>query len=147
MESTSPVEESKRELDKDVHGLARLGVKLMDSTEGGIVVTNGAESPLVSEAKEKHDLDPIFVDLNENVHKQRVIDFEQGGDVVLRYQRRLCIPRVDGVQERILEEAHSSRYFIHPGSTNMYQDLREVYWWDGMKKNIVEIIAKFPNFQ
>ena len=41
MGSTAHVEEEKRELAKDVHRLARLGVKLLDSTEG-IVVTNGA---------------------------------------------------------------------------------------------------------
>ena len=41
MGSTAHVEEKKRELAKDVHRLARLGVKLLDSTEG-IVVTNGA---------------------------------------------------------------------------------------------------------
>ena len=45
MGSTSHVEEEKRELAKDLHRLARLGVRLMDSTEGGIVVTNGASHP------------------------------------------------------------------------------------------------------
>ena len=44
MGSTSHVEEKKRELAKDVHMLTRLGVRLIDSREGGIVVTNGAES-------------------------------------------------------------------------------------------------------
>ncbi|WMV49184.1 hypothetical protein MTR67_042569 [Solanum verrucosum] len=54
---------------------------------------------------------------------------------------------VDGLQEKIMEEAHSSRYSIHPGSTKMYRDLREVYWWNGMKKGIVEFVAKCPNYQ
>ncbi|WMV13728.1 hypothetical protein MTR67_007113 [Solanum verrucosum] len=62
--------------------------------------------------------------------------FEQGGDGVLRYQGRLCVPKVDELQERIMEEAHRSRYSIHPGSTNMYRDLREVYWWSTMKRCI-----------
>lgn len=62
MESTSHVEEDKKKLDKDVHRLARLGVKLMDSTEGGMVVTNGTESSLVSEVKKKQDQDLILLD-------------------------------------------------------------------------------------
>ncbi|WMV08499.1 hypothetical protein MTR67_001884 [Solanum verrucosum] len=41
--STAHVEEEKRELTKDVHRLARLGVQLMDSNEGGIVVMNGTK--------------------------------------------------------------------------------------------------------
>ena len=48
----------------------------MDSTEGGIVMTNGADSSLVSEVKEKHDQDPIFLDLKMNVHKQTILAFE-----------------------------------------------------------------------
>ena len=45
MRITSHFEEDKMELAKDVHKLARLGVQLIDSTEGGIVVTNGASHP------------------------------------------------------------------------------------------------------
>ena len=41
--STYYVEEQKRELAKDVHRLARLEVRLMDSTEGGLVVINEVE--------------------------------------------------------------------------------------------------------
>ena len=51
--SITHVEEEKRELSKDIHRISIMGVKLMDSIEGGIVVTNGAESSLVSEVKEK----------------------------------------------------------------------------------------------
>ena len=75
--------------------------------------------------KEKQDQDHLLASKT-NVHKQRVLTFEQGRDDVLKYQGRLCVPRVDELQERIMEENHSSRYFIHPGSKNMYRDLREV---------------------
>jgi len=39
-----------------------------------------------------------------------------GEDEVLRMQGRICVPTVDGLCELILEEAHSSRYSIHPGA-------------------------------
>jgi len=147
MGSTAHIEEGRRELAKDVHRLACLGVRFTDSAEGGIAVTSKAESSLMSEVKEKQDQDPILLELKANVQKQRVLAFEQGGDGVLRYQGRLCVPMVDGLQEKIMEEAHSSRYSIHPGSTKMYRDLREVYWWNGMKKGITEFVAKCPNCQ
>ncbi|TMX01947.1 hypothetical protein EJD97_023034 [Solanum chilense] len=76
--------------------------------------------------KEKQDQDSILFDLKASVHSQRVLAFGQGGDGVLKYQGRLCIPKVDGHQEGILEEAHSSIYSVHPVSTNMYRDLIEV---------------------
>ena len=46
MSSTAHVEDEKGDLDEDLQKLARLGVRLMVSTEGGIVVTNGADHPL-----------------------------------------------------------------------------------------------------
>ncbi|WMV25977.1 hypothetical protein MTR67_019362 [Solanum verrucosum] len=33
------------------------------------------------------------------------------------------------------------------GDTKMYSDLKEVYWWNGMKKDIVGFVAKCPNSQ
>ena len=44
-------------------------------------------------------------------------------------------------------EAHGSKYFIHQGSTKMYHYLKQIYWWDGMKKDIVEYVAKCSNCQ
>ncbi|XP_076914246.1 uncharacterized protein LOC143573190 [Bidens hawaiensis] len=39
-------------------------------------------------------------------------------------------------------EAHKSRYYVHPGSDKMYQDLRELYWWPGMKEEIANYVEK-----
>ena len=66
---------------------------------------------------------------------------------MLRYQGRLCVPDVEGLRDQILKEARRSLYLIHPGSTKMYHDLREIYWWEGLKRDIAEFVAKFPNCQ
>ena len=73
--------------------------------------------------------------------------FEQGGDGILRYQGRLCVPRMDELQERNTEEAHSYRYYIHLVSTKMYCDLRDVYWWNSLKKGIDEFGVKRSSCQ
>ena len=64
----------------------------------------------------------------------------------MRYQGRLCVHNIDCLRNRI-EEAHESRYSIHLGSTKMYHDLRDVYWWEALNKDIAEFVAKCPNFQ
>ena len=33
------------------------------------------------------------------------------------------------------------------GSTKMYHDLREIYWWEGLKRDIAEFVSKCPNRQ
>ena len=69
-----------------------------------------------------------------------------GGMVFLGTKRDLCT-RYRGLRNRIREETHSSRYSIRLGSTKMYRDLREIYWWDVLKRDIVGFVAKCPNFQ
>ncbi|WMV37248.1 hypothetical protein MTR67_030633, partial [Solanum verrucosum] len=71
----------------------------------------------------------------------------QGEDGVLRHQGRTCVSDVDGLRETILEEAHGSRYSIHQGDTKMYRDLCEIYWWNGMKRDIEKFVARCSNCQ
>ena len=147
MGSVSHVVEGKKELARDVHRLARLGVRLFDSAEGSIGVQSSSESSLVSEVKEKQYLDASLVRLKESVKDQKVEVFSQGGDGVLRLQGRLCDPNVDDLRQRIMAETHGVRYSIHPGATKMYRDLREIYWWSGMKKDIAAFVAKCATCQ
>ncbi|WMV50609.1 hypothetical protein MTR67_043994, partial [Solanum verrucosum] len=64
------------------------------------------------------------------------------GDGVLRYQGQFCVLNVDELRQQILLEDHNSSYSIHLGATKIYRDLWEVYWWNGMKKDIAEFVAK-----
>ncbi|XP_076932647.1 uncharacterized protein LOC143598275 [Bidens hawaiensis] len=41
-----------------------------------------------------------------------------------------------------MDEAHKSRYSIHLSADKMYADLRSVYWWPGMKKDISLYVSK-----
>jgi hypothetical protein len=40
-----------------------------------------------------------------------------------------------------VREAHESAYSIHPGSTKMYLDLKQKYWWVRMKRDVAEYVA------
>ncbi|GKC39923.1 putative reverse transcriptase domain-containing protein [Tanacetum coccineum] len=41
-----------------------------------------------------------------------------------------------------MHEAHATNYYVQPGSDKMYYDLRDLYWWPGMKKDIVMYVSK-----
>ncbi|GJW50754.1 putative reverse transcriptase domain-containing protein [Tanacetum coccineum] len=42
----------------------------------------------------------------------------------------------------IMNEAYKSKYSVHPGADKMYYDLRDRYWWPGMKKDIAVYVSK-----
>ena len=67
MRSVSHVEKSKKDLVKYVHRLARLGVRLEDSPNGGFMVHHNSESSLVVEVKSKQHLDQPLMELKESV--------------------------------------------------------------------------------
>ncbi|KAL4016622.1 hypothetical protein IC575_024274 [Cucumis melo] len=58
------------------------------------------------------------------------------------FERRLCVPSDSAVKTELLSEAHSSPFSMHPGSTKMYQDLKRVYWWRNMKREVAEFVSK-----
>ena len=65
--SVSHVDEFKTNLVRDGHMLARLGVRIEDSLNGGIVVYHNSESSLVVKVKSKKHLDPLLMELKELV--------------------------------------------------------------------------------
>jgi hypothetical protein len=52
------------------------------------------------------------------------------------FKNRICVLEIDSLCETILKEAHDLFYSIHPGSTKMYQDMKQKYWWYGLKKDV-----------
>ncbi|GKA95618.1 putative nucleotidyltransferase, ribonuclease H [Tanacetum coccineum] len=50
------------------------------------------------------------------------------------------VPLKGEVRTLIMDEAHKSKYYVHPGADKMYYDLRDRYWWPGMKKDIAEYV-------
>nr|GEX01603.1 reverse transcriptase domain-containing protein [Tanacetum cinerariifolium] len=57
-------------------------------------------------------------------------------------ENRRWLPLFGNLRDLIMHESHKSKYFIHPGSDKMYQDLKKLYWWPNMKEIIVEYVDK-----
>jgi len=51
-------------------------------------------------------------------------------------------PQREELRNQLLTEAHITPYSIHPGATKMYKDLKEGFWWSGMKKDVANYVAK-----
>jgi hypothetical protein len=51
------------------------------------------------------------------------------------------------LKKKILDEAHMSRYSIHPGSTKMYHDLWQQFWWTRMKREAARYVLESDTCQ
>ncbi|GKA73319.1 putative reverse transcriptase domain-containing protein [Tanacetum coccineum] len=52
------------------------------------------------------------------------------------------VPLKGEVGTLIMDEAYKSKYSVQLGADKMYYDLRDRYWWSGMKKDISEYVSK-----
>ncbi|GJW71328.1 putative reverse transcriptase domain-containing protein [Tanacetum coccineum] len=64
---------------------------------------------------------------------------EDGG---LYFMDRIWVPLIGCVRTLIMDESHAMRYPINPGANKKYHDLRDMYWWPGMKKYIATYVSK-----
>ena len=69
-------------------------------------------------------------------------EFEVGREGWLQKQGRLVVPDIDGLRDEVLRECHHSKLTIHPGGNKMYQDMKGIYYWEGMKRDIGKFISK-----
>lgn len=46
-----------------------------------------------------------------------------------------------------MDKVHNSCYSIHPNWTKMYHDIKKIYLWHEMKKEVAELVEQCPNFQ
>ncbi|GKA76043.1 putative reverse transcriptase domain-containing protein [Tanacetum coccineum] len=82
----------------------------------------------------------------ENVLAERLHGLDQQmerkGDGSLYFMDQIWVSLVGGVRIVIMDEAHKSRYFVHPGADKMYYDLRDMYWWPRMKRDIATYVSE-----
>ncbi|GJW66510.1 reverse transcriptase domain-containing protein [Tanacetum coccineum] len=82
--------------------------------------------------------------VDESARLQKGLDemIEHRNDGALYYLNRIWVPLKGDVRTLIMDKAHKLKYYVHPGADKMYYDLRDRYWWPGMKKDIAEYVSR-----
>jgi hypothetical protein len=80
--------------------------------------------------------------IHEKMEADKAKCFRKDDQGVIWFKDLIVVPKDAEVRQQILDEAHLSRYSIHPGSTKMYQDLKQHYWWTKMKIEIARYVAR-----
>ncbi|GJT11454.1 putative nucleotidyltransferase, ribonuclease H [Tanacetum coccineum] len=122
-----------------LHDLERLDVELCVRGSGGYWASMRIESNLMLQIKEAQRDDGELWAIVQNVEDGKHTEFSVDDDGVVWFEDRLCVPNDQALREKVMTEAHSSPFTIHPGSTKMYRDLKQYFWWNGMKQDPLEI--------
>ena len=144
--SLTAVPESRRPLVREVESFADSLVRLDIAPPDRVVAHIEVRSSLDDEIRRRQFEDPALVEIRERVLRGDFRWASIDSDGILRVHGRLAVPQVGEILQTLLREAHCSRYSVHPGSSRMYRDLRQLYWWPGMRRSILEFLSRCLNF-
>jgi hypothetical protein len=87
--------------------------------------------------------------IKENLHQktEKYKCFRQDGKGILWFGSRLVVSKNKDLKKKILDEAHLSKFSMHPRSTKMHHDLKPLYWWTRMKREIARYVSECDTCQ
>lgn len=83
------------------------------------------QSILIQSIKESQRDDPKLLKILEHLHSYQYFSVLKDGS--LTFKGRLCVPCDPAIKRELLDEAHHTKYTIHPESTKMYLNLCGMY--------------------
>jgi hypothetical protein len=95
---------------------------------------------IVTAQRDDEDIQSIKQKLAEGDPKYTCFQKDHQG--VVWFGKRLVVPVDQEIKKINLDEAHMSKFSTHPGSTKMYQDLKQNFWWSKMKVDIAKNVAE-----
>jgi hypothetical protein len=110
--------------------------------EQGTLTHLRLESVLLQRIIDAQRTDKGMKCIHEKMEAGKANCFRKDDKGVIWFKDRIVVPKDAEVRQQILDEAHLSRHSIHSGSTKMYQDLKQHYWWTKMKIEIARYVAK-----
>ncbi|XP_016675427.1 uncharacterized protein [Gossypium hirsutum] len=122
--------------------LRAMFARLILASDGCLLAKLQVRPTLAQQTKEKQPLDGDLLKRIPQVEHGVKEDFDVDAKGILNFCGRLCVPQDEDLRQVILTEAHSSPYTIHPCKGKMCHDLRKIYWWLGLKRDVMDFVAR-----
>src|SRR3954469_19429848 len=106
------------------------------------------EPDLVKSVKGIQFYDDFVHKIKRDIANGRPSPFTIDGKGAVFYQNRLVVTHSKGRHEnldmtlKVMRAAHDTPLSIHPGSTKIYQDIRQQFWWPNMKQDIARYVSE-----
>jgi hypothetical protein len=111
----------------------------------GTLTNLNLESILLQRSIDAQRADKGMKYIHEKIEAGKANCFRRDDQGIIWFKDCIVVPKDAEVRQQILDEAHLSRYSIHPGSIKMYRDLKQHYWWTKMKIEIA--VLAHPNLE
>ncbi|WVZ94000.1 hypothetical protein U9M48_039944 [Paspalum notatum var. saurae] len=80
--------------------------------------------------------------IRDEINDKKKACFKLNEEGVLWFKNRLVVLKDMELRKKILDEAHTSMFTLHPGSNKMYQYLKQKFWWTRMKREIAKYVSE-----
>jgi hypothetical protein len=124
--------------------MARLNVHIVPQ---GYIRQLSVQPTLEEKMRKAQEADENLMKIRKHTGENKAPYFRVDDQGTLWYKNRICVPEDRDFRQSIMDETHNLAYSIHPGSTKMYMDLKQNYWWYGMKEDIARFIAHYDTCQ
>jgi hypothetical protein len=121
------------------NGLRDLSLEVVPE---GFVASLVVQRTLMEKIREAHKGDKELEKIREDLKEGKAKGFSEDEQGTIWFEKRICVPNDSDLRKLIFQEAHETPYSIQPGNTKMYIDVKERFWWNNMKRDIPEYIAK-----
>ncbi|XP_056687157.1 uncharacterized protein [Spinacia oleracea] len=99
---------------------------------------------IFEEIKESQAGDEYLEKIKEKMGQGKEVDFKIHDDGSLRFKGRWCVPqKYEELKRRLMDEGHNTPYSVHPGGDKLYKDLKQIYWWPNMKREVADHSTKW----
>jgi len=63
-------------------------------------------------------------------------------DGTIQFHNWVCVPVVEALKKKILDEAIILYILCYPGGNKLYKDLKQTFWWNNMKQEVADYMVK-----
>ena len=107
----------------------------------GFVVILEIQFILTEKIREVQKSDKEIVEIKQKMEDGKVKGFREDEYGILWFEDRIYVFNDFEFRKLIFQEVYDFSYSIYFGNIKMYLDLKESFWWTGLKKDIAEFVV------